>query len=66
MPSKQLQEQRDRLAAGQAIRCECCLGMIGSADDAAEKHGTLVHAGDCPQQWGSAHGDEDHDADDLD
>ena len=28
--------------------------MIESADDAAEKDGTLVHAGDCEQQWGSA------------
>jgi hypothetical protein len=50
-----LQEQRDKLAAGEAIRCECCLRMIESADAAAEKEGTLVHAGDCEQQWGSAY-----------
>src|SRR3954469_24303338 len=48
------QEQRDKLAAGEAIRCECCLRMIESADDAAEKDGTLVHTGECEQQWGSA------------
>ena len=28
--------------------------MIESAEDAAEKDGTLVHVGDCEQQWGSA------------
>ena len=28
--------------------------MIESAADAAEQEGTLVHAGDCEQQWGSA------------
>ena len=28
--------------------------MIESADEAAEKDGSLVHAGDCEQQWGSA------------
>jgi ParB/RepB/Spo0J family partition protein len=50
-----LQEQRDKLAAGEPIRCECCLGMIESGDAAAEKDGTLVHAGDCEQQWGSAY-----------
>ena len=37
------------------IRCECCLRTIESADDAAEKDGSLVHAGDCEQQWGSAY-----------
>ena len=31
--------------------------MIESADEAAEKDGTLVHAGDCEQQWGSAYDD---------
>jgi ParB/RepB/Spo0J family partition protein len=50
-----LQEQRDKLAAGEPIRCECCLRMIETANDAAEKDGTLVHAGDCEQQWGSAY-----------
>ena len=39
------------------IRCECCLRMIESADEAAEKDGTLVHVGDCEQQWGSAYDD---------
>ena len=33
--------------------------MIESADDAIEKDGTLVHAGDCEQQWGSAHDEAD-------
>ena len=33
--------------------------MIETADDAAEKGGTLVHVGDCEQQWGSA--DDEHD-----
>jgi ParB/RepB/Spo0J family partition protein len=50
-----LQEQRNKLAAGEPIRCECCGRMIESADDAIEKDGTLVHAGDCEQQWGSAY-----------
>jgi ParB/RepB/Spo0J family partition protein len=60
-----LQKQRDKLAAGDAIRCECCLRMIESADDAAEKDGTLVHAGECEQQWGSAYNEAeaDHDTD---
>ncbi len=49
-----LQEQREKLAAGEAIRCECCLRMIESAADVAEKEGSLVHAGECEQQWGSA------------
>lgn len=54
-----LQEQRAKLAAGEAIRCECCLRMIDTADEATEKDGTLVHAGDCEQQWGSAHDEAD-------
>jgi hypothetical protein len=53
-----IEEQRAKLAAGEAVRCECCLRMIDSADAAAEKEGTLVHAGDCAQQWGSA--DDEH------
>jgi ParB/RepB/Spo0J family partition protein len=56
-----LNEQRAKLAAGEPIRCECCLELIEKPDDAAEKHGTLVHAGDCEQQWGSA---ADPDSDD--
>jgi len=54
-----LQRQRDQLAAGEFVRCECCLGPIESAADAIEKHGALVHSGDCEQQWGSADGDEE-------
>jgi hypothetical protein len=57
-----LEEQRAKIAAGEPIRCECCLRMIESADDATEKDGTLVHAGDCEQQWGSgSETDEDGD-----
>ena len=33
--------------------------MIESAEEAAEKDGTLVHAGDCEQQWGSAYDEPD-------
>ena len=50
-----LAEQRAKLAAGEPIRCECCLRMIESAEEAAEKGGTLVHVGDCEQEWGSAY-----------
>ena len=49
-----LAEQRAKLAAGEPIRCACCFDPIESPDDAVEKHGSLVHAGDCEQQWGSA------------
>jgi hypothetical protein len=52
-------EQAARLAAGDPIRCECCLRMIESAEQAAEKNGTLVHTGDCEQEWGSAYTDSD-------
>ena len=31
--------------------------MIESAEEAAEKDGTLVHVGDCEQEWGSAYDD---------
>ena len=54
-----LAEQRANLAAGKPIRCECCLRMIESAEEAAEKDGTLVHVGDCEQQWGSTDDDFD-------
>ena len=57
-----LQEQRAKLAAGESVRCACCLGPIDSAEDAAEKDGALVHAADCQQQWGSAHDDSDDDS----
>jgi hypothetical protein len=49
-----LAAQRAKLAAGEAIRCECCFRMIESAEEAAEKDGTLVHLGECEEQWGSA------------
>ena len=57
-----LAEQRAKLAAGEAVRCACCFEPITSPDDAAEKHGSLVHKGDCEQQWGSAY-DESADLD---
>ena len=47
------------LAAGESVRCECCLCPIESADDATEKDGVLVHSGDCERQWGSATDDEE-------
>jgi len=56
-----LEEQRAKLAAGEPVRCECCLDPIHSAEDAAEKDGTLVHAADCRQQWGSADDEADDD-----
>jgi hypothetical protein len=61
-----LAEQRARLAAGEPIRCECCLRMIESPGHAAEKDGTLVHAGDCEQEWGSAQDDSDDPEEALD
>jgi hypothetical protein len=54
-----LETQRARLGAGEAIRCECCLDLIATPDVAAEKHGTLVHAGDCERQWGSSYEPDD-------
>ena len=33
--------------------------MIESADQAAAKDGTLVHVGDCEQEWGSAYDDSE-------
>lgn len=56
-----LQKQREKLVAGESVRCECCLRSIGSAADATEKHGALIHSGDCERQWGSAT-DEDEEA----
>jgi ParB/RepB/Spo0J family partition protein len=56
-----LEEQRAKLAAGEPVRCECCFDLVESPDAAAEKHGTLVHKGDCEQRWGSA---ADPDSDD--
>jgi len=54
-----LAEQRAKLAAGEAVRCACCFQLIGSPGDAAEKHGSLVHRGDCEQQWGNAYDEPD-------
>jgi ParB/RepB/Spo0J family partition protein len=54
-----LREQRAKLEAGEPIRCECCLRPIESSADAAENHGTLVHAGDCETEWGSGADDPD-------
>jgi ParB/RepB/Spo0J family partition protein len=49
-----LMEQRAKLGAGELVRCACCLGPIESEAEAVEKHGSLVHVGDCEQEWGSA------------
>ena len=54
-----LNAQREKLAAGEAVRCECCFEPIEAPSDAAEKHGALVHAGDCEKRWGAAADDED-------
>lgn len=54
-----LKAQRAKLEAGEPIRCECCLRPIESSADAVEKHGALVHSGDCESQWGSANNDPD-------
>ena len=56
-----LTEQREKLAAGETVRCECCLGMIESPSEAVEKHGHLVHSGDCEQRWGSGSDSDDED-----
>jgi ParB/RepB/Spo0J family partition protein len=50
-----LEAQHAKLAAGEPIRCECCLDPIETPQAAVEKHGALVHAGDCEREWGSAH-----------
>ena len=34
-------------------RCACCGGPIESEAEAVEKHGELVHAGDCEHECGS-------------
>src|SRR5439155_7420620 len=54
-----LQQQRDKLAAGEYVRCACCGGPIESKAEAVEKHGELVHAGDCEHEWGSQLDDEE-------
>jgi ParB/RepB/Spo0J family partition protein len=48
-----LQQQREKLAAGEYVRCACCSGPIESEAEAVAKHGELVHAGDCEHEWGS-------------
>ncbi len=48
-----LAEQRAALAAGEPVRCACCFQPITSSEDATEKHGSLVHRGDCEQEWGT-------------
>jgi ParB/RepB/Spo0J family partition protein len=54
-----LAEQRAKLAAGELVRCACCLGPIETGAEAVEKQGSLVHAGDCEQEWGSHLDDEE-------
>ena len=56
-----LEAQRAKLAAGEPIRCECCLDLIESPEAAVEMHGSLVHAGDCEREWGSAYSPDEHD-----
>src|SRR5207237_937545 len=48
-----LKQQREQLATGKFVRCACCGGPIETEAEAVEKHGTLVHAGDCesPGVW---------------
>ena len=48
-----LAERRAALAAGEPVRCACCFQPIASSEDATEKHGSLVHRGECEQEWGS-------------
>ena len=54
-----IEAQRAKLAAGEAIRCECCLDLIETPEAAVEKHGTLVHLGDCEREWGSSYESDD-------
>jgi ParB/RepB/Spo0J family partition protein len=54
-----LAAQHAKLAAGEPIRCECCLDLIKTPEAAAERHGTLVHAGECERQWGSYESDDE-------
>lgn len=53
-----LSDQRAKLAAGEPVRCACCFEPITTPEAAAEKHGSLVHRGDCEEQWGSAYDDD--------
>ena len=54
-----LKEQRDKLASGELVRCACCFEPIEKEAQAVEKHGALVHVGDCETEWGSQLGDEE-------
>ncbi len=49
-----IQAERDKLAAGESVDCPCCGGSIETAIDAVDAHGSLVHAGECAERWGSA------------
>jgi ParB family chromosome partitioning protein len=49
-----LQADRDKLAAGEPVDCACCSAPIEAALDAVDAHGSLVHAGECAERWGSA------------
>ena len=61
-----LSDQRSKLATGEPIRCERCLQPTTSPDDATEKHGSLVHKGNCAREWRSAvELDSDDDADEA-
>jgi hypothetical protein len=53
-----LQAERDKLAAGEPVDCACCGAPIETAIDAVEAHGSLVHAGECAERWGSAISEE--------
>lgn len=53
-----LQADRDKLAAGDPVDCACCGAPIETAIDAVDAHGSLVHAGECAEQWGSAISEE--------
>ena len=48
-----LKQRREQLAAGKLVRCVCCGGPVETEAEAVEKHGTLVHVGDCEHEWGS-------------
>ncbi|HWQ22901.1 MAG TPA: ParB/RepB/Spo0J family partition protein [Gaiellaceae bacterium] len=50
-----LSEHRAKLEAGEPVRCACCFEPITSPEASAERHGSLVHKGDCEEQWGSAY-----------
>ncbi|MGH3019339.1 MAG: hypothetical protein ACRDNR_04150, partial [Gaiellaceae bacterium] len=49
-----VQADRDKLAAGEPVDCACCGGPIEAVLDAVDAHGSLVHAGECAERWGSA------------